>query len=358
MEEHGVRLLEIWDEVGATGRARRASQEEYDCQEHAPTTAASQSTQEGNDQMRTVRLTIAVAAATALIPLTASGAFAAPPSNDTADGAIALSLGETVKQDTTKATTGRKDALLNSVCGAPFTNASVWYTYTAEIDRTVILDMSGSNYAGGFMVFGGQPTRKSILTCGPTTLAFDGEAGKTYYIVAFSDTQVNGGHLVLSLEKGPASPSIDVTVDNAGRVFKDGTAQVKGTYSCKNADFAFLDGQLTQIWKRVKITGYFSQDVTAADCDGQEHAWTKVVESDNGLYAEGDATVRIFAAACGAVTCTEVSTGDQPVVLQRGGQHAQIGSAPSQSLSEAHNCTATPLYQASLACRIGALAAR
>lgn len=113
--------------------------------------------------MRTVRLGVTILAAAALVPLTASAASAAPPSNDHPPGAVALSLGDDVTEDTSQATTGTLDAKVNAFCGAPFTNASVWYTYSAGADGSVIFDMSASDYSGGFMIFVGGPT--------PTTCA-------------------------------------------------------------------------------------------------------------------------------------------------------------------------------------------
>src|SRR3954452_5847275 len=107
--------------------------------------------------MRRLRLLVAAVSAAALVPLSAGAAFAAPPANDHPDGAVALTLGDTVKQDTSQATTDQQDRQLNRFCGAPFTNASVWYTYTPSADGSFILDMSQSNYTGGFMVFAGQP---------------------------------------------------------------------------------------------------------------------------------------------------------------------------------------------------------
>lgn len=278
--------------------------------------------------MRTVRLGIAIVAAAALVPLTATAALAAPPGNDTPDGAIALSLGDTVKQDTTKATTDAQDAKLNQNCGAPYTNASVWYTYKPSSDGGFIVDMSKSDYSGGFMVFAGRPSPRSLLTCGPTTVGVAGTAGTKYYIVAFSDTQVKGGDLVLSLEKAPPAPRLKLTVNSIGLAFKNGDAEVSGTYSCKNATYVDLEGQLTQIWRRVKINGYFFDEPPARRCDGQVHTWVAKVTSDNGLFARGAATVTMFGFVCGPIECTEVDLPDQQVRLHE----SSVASAGSASV--------------------------
>ena len=268
--------------------------------------------------MRTVRLAISVAAATALIPLTASAAFAAPPANDTPDGAIALSLGQTVTEDTTEATTDAQDAKLNKFCGAPHTNASVWYTYTPSADGGFLLDMSQSDYSGGFLVFEGPPAPKSLITCGPTTVGVVGVAGTTYTIMVISDTKVNGGNLVLSLQQAPPPPHIKVTVDPQGTALKDGSAELSGTYSCKNADFLEMDGQLTQTVGRLKITGFFFKFIRK--CDGAVHPWSAVVTSDNGKFSGGKAASVVFTFACGAIECSQGKL-KETIKLSRGGGH-------------------------------------
>lgn len=305
--------------------------------------------------MRTIRLVITGVAVAALIPLTASGALAAPPpANDKPDGAMALDLGDTISEDTTDATTDAQDAELNQACGAPFTNASVWFTYKAGADGTFVLDMQQSDYTGGFMVFAGQPSQGSLITCGPTTLGAEARAGTKYFIMVFSDTQVKGGDLELSLEKGPPAPRLEVTVNPDGKAFQDGTAAVSGTFSCKNAQFFELDGQLTQIWRRVKITGFFFKFGDQSMCDGQAHPWRRVVESDNGLYAKGEATIEMFAGACGPITCTDLRLKDQPVKLHASGRHARAtdGAIQSRGHGSAACSSATPLYSRSIACRM------
>lgn len=305
--------------------------------------------------MRTVRLAIATVATVALVPLTAAAAFAAAPANDMPGGAISLALGDTVTQDTTKATTGTLDAKVNRFCGAPFTNASVWYTYTPDANGAFILDTSNSDYSTGLMVFNGPPSGATLTSCGPTSVGIDGKAGTTYYIMAFSDTTLKGGNLVLSLEQGPPSPRLKVTVDPVGKAFANGDAEISGTYSCKNADSLFMDGQVTQIWRRVKITAYF-QKFYQGTCDGTVHTWKKVVTSDNGLFAKGDATANIFGEACGSITCADVRVKNQPVTLHNAGQEPTVVPDGGETPIPAQLATCTShrpptLYATSLACR-------
>jgi hypothetical protein len=293
--------------------------------------------------MRIARLGIATAAVAALVPLSATAAFAAPPANDKPDGAIAMTLGQTVNQDTTEATTDAQDARLNQFCGAPFTNASVWYSYTAATDGSFLLDMSQSDYSGGFMVFQGAPSGRSMVGCGPTTLGIESTAGTTYLIMVFSDTQVQGGNLVLSLDKGPPPPKVKVTVNPYGKAYEDGDAAVSGTFSCKNADFVDMEGTLTQIWRRVKITGFFFREIGSKLCDGQVHTWRRMVTSDNGLYAPGTATVDIDAGACGPIFCNEAIS-ESTVKLHPGGKHAPAGLASGSPAHASPRPPAVPTW--------------
>ncbi len=305
-----------------------------------------------------VRLGISALAAAALVPLTATAALAAPPANDTPDGAVALILGDTVRQDTSQATTDARDAKLNQACGAPHTNASVWYTYTPKRDGAFVLDMSKSDYAGGFLAFKGAPSVKTLLTCGPTTIGIKGRAGTTYTFMVISDTKVNGGNLVLKLTAAPPTPKVIVSLNQNGLAYGDGTARLSGTFTCMNADFIDLEGQLQQIWRRVKITGYFGKFYSGEVCNGRAHYWKALVTSDNGLFAAGDATANMYADVCGPFTCREAVVDNQQVTLGVGGSHAPMGlqAAATPSAPRSAGCSPTkPLYSRSLACRFATL---
>lgn len=54
--------------------------------------------------------------------------------------------------DTTEATTDGDDAQLNETCGAPATDASVWYAFVAGSDAVVVVDVSQSGYSAGVLV--------------------------------------------------------------------------------------------------------------------------------------------------------------------------------------------------------------
>ena len=69
--------------------------------------------------------------------------------------------------DTTQATTDGDDAQLNASCGAPATDASVWYAFTAASDIGVVVDVSQSNYSAGVLVGVGSQGNLQTVACGP-----------------------------------------------------------------------------------------------------------------------------------------------------------------------------------------------
>ena len=253
------------------------------------------------------RAALSAATALALIPTVAvSAASAATPSNDAVSGATVIgSLPTTITQDTTQATTDAVDAALNADCGAPAINASVWFKYTDVDGAGFVATMENSDYSGGFMVTEGDPSLGNLVACGPTTVGVQTDPGQTYFVVAFSDTSVNGGNLEVTFDKAPPMPELSVSADSRGVAYKDGSAQLTGTYSCTNADGwnSEIDGTLTQRVGRVKITGYFG--VYPLECDGATHAWSAQVFSDNGLFRGGKAASVAFGYACGALYCSD-----------------------------------------------------
>jgi len=254
--------------------------------------------------------------------MTISPASAAAPGNDEVAGAMALDLGDHVSLDTTQATTTAADSALNadSDCGAPTTKASVWYTYTAGADGGVVLDMSGSDYSGGFLVFEGSPSAASFVGCGPGTIGIGTTAGTTYTIMVIDDDEdgntANGGHLVLDVFEAPPPPTVDVTVDPKGKVDKSGTAWVTGSYSCTDAEFLELDGELHQSVGRFTVNGYgfFLDEGT---CDGSAHPFTMAITGDNGKFAGGKSASIVFSFACGAFDCAGGYV-EQKVQLSKG----------------------------------------
>jgi Family of unknown function (DUF6299) len=232
-------------------------------------------------------------------------AAAAPPANDTFAGAVTISaLPFTDTVDTTEATTDADDANANANCGAPATEASVWYAFTPASAIAVSVDVSASDYSAGVIVVTGSPGNFELVTCGPGAVSFSAAAGVTYYLLAFDDTPggVNGGTLQISVSEA-VLPEAAVTVDPRGLVNPHtGVVTVSGTFACANADFAFVDVSVTQRVGRFTITGF--GEVFADPCDGQSHPWSVDVTGSNGKFAGGKANVDAFMFACGAVECT------------------------------------------------------
>ncbi len=255
--------------------------------------------------MKVLRSTVSLATGLLLVPLLATAAAAAPAPNDTAASATAVtSLPTTITQDTSEATTDALDASLNELCGAPFTNASVWFTYTDPDGGGVVADMSESSYSGGFIVTEGDPNDGNVIACGPTTVGFSTAPGGTYYVVAFSDTEVNGGELTVTFDEAPPAPEVAVSVDPTATAYRDGSALLTGTYSCSDAigEFSDIEGTMVQTVGRFKVTGYFF--VSPLECDGTTRTWEALVVSDTGLFRGGKAATVTFAFACGVFECS------------------------------------------------------
>jgi hypothetical protein len=234
--------------------------------------------------------------------------LAAAPINDLFGGSLPISVGTTVMEDTTEATTDADDVEMN-VCGAPAMDASVWFDFEAAADSWVAVDVSESDYSAGVFVATGSPGSFEILTCGPGAVAFEAVAGVTYAILAIDDQQDgggNGGQLILHLEEIPPPPEVSVTVNKSGRFdSKTGAAIISGTVTCTGgpAEFSFIDVFVRQVVGRIFIDGYgFIEGFT---CDGTTQAWSAEVFGSNGVFRGGKSLTATFAVACGEFLCGE-----------------------------------------------------
>jgi hypothetical protein len=131
-------------------------------------------------RIRSRLLTLGMAAVVASMAVTPT-AFAATPSNDLFPGATPASLGFSESIDTTEATTDADDAQLNAGCGAPATDASVWYSFVGG-GTNVLVDVSASAYSAGVLVGTGTQGDLSIVACGPSASVFFANSGTTYYV--------------------------------------------------------------------------------------------------------------------------------------------------------------------------------
>ncbi len=241
--------------------------------------------------------------------LAAAPAFGAPPANDTFAGAIAIpSLPFSTGQDTSEATTDADDVEANADCGAPATDASVWYSFTPDADTGVILDMTGAEYQGGFLIVTGAPGSFAIETCGPDAVALDATAGTTYYILVIDDGSGSpgiGGKLTFTAEATAPGPDVTLTVDPTGSFHPaDGSATVGGTVSCVGeVEFSFIGVELTQKVGRGVVYGGRAFEIT---CDGTTRTWSVTILPSLGTkFAGGKAVSFTFGVACGPIFCSE-----------------------------------------------------
>ena len=239
--------------------------------------------------------------------LTSSPASAAPPSNDLSSGATPATVGFSQVLDTTEATTDEDDAQFNETCGAPATDASVWYVVQGT-GGGVVVDVSESSFTAGVMVGVGTPGSLDTVTCGPDAVSFTAETGTTYYVLAFDDQEDgtgNGGSLHISFGEAPPPPTASVAVDPRGTFSsKTGIAHLTGTYTCTDADFIEVFGDVRQPVGRLAVTGSFDL-FDEGTCDGTPRAWSADVVPDNGKFAGGKAMTVTFSFACGLIECTE-----------------------------------------------------
>jgi hypothetical protein len=282
--------------------------------------------------MRDLRPLVTAILVAGLLPLAAAApAGAAAPGNDEPEGAVALHRGDRVVQDTSEATTNAQDERLNSNCGAPATNASVWYKFSPTVDRRVLLDMTNSDYSGGALVFVGTPRARSLVACGPGVVALRARAGKTYNIMVISDTDVNGGRLVLSLRNAPPPPRVHVSVARRGVTLRGGAARIHGVYLCRHGEFAEVGGSLFQRAGRLKIQSRFGKGVR---CDGRRHRWQARLVSRFATYAPGDALAQVRIFTCGTFECRRDRTRRHIHLVRAAGSHRQRSVLPSNSRIE------------------------
>ena len=238
----------------------------------------------------------------------AAPVLAAAPDNDTYSGRTvvgALPFNESL--DTSEATTDADDAEANAQCGAPATDASVWYELTVTSDIEIFVGVKASNYSAGVLVATGAPGGFEIVTCGPVGASFFAYEGTTYAILVIddqSDEGGNGGMLEITVEgfEIPPTPEIDVTVDPVGSFnAKTGSATITGTVTCAGeVDFAFIDVELRQSVGRFAVNGWGSVEPA---CDGNTQPWSVEVFGSNGQFKGGKAVSLTFALACGSRDC-------------------------------------------------------
>jgi hypothetical protein len=265
----------------------------------------------------------------ALVALSASSALAATaPGNDVYGGRVVIgALPFSASVDTTGATTDAADAEANASlsaggtpCGAPATDASVWYQFVATADGDIVVDVSTSDYSAGVIVVSGNPGNFTLENCGLGTVAFSGSAGVTYTILAFDDPydgSGNGGTLRITVGPPPAPPEVHLTVNSTGNFnSRTGSATIRGTITCTGGDEFGKNNigvQLTQTVGRLKITAEGEGQFV---CDGTTQPWAVDVLSSNGKFGGGKAAVFAYANACAGSGCG-FDSADRVVTLRK-----------------------------------------
>ena len=269
--------------------------------------------------MRRVALLVSIVALLSLG--LAAPVLAAAPSNDLYPDRTVISLPFSDTVDTTGATTDANDAEANLDCGAPATDASVWYAFTATSDGALVVDVSSSDYSAGIIVATGTPGGFGLVTCSEGSVVFSVTSSKTYLILAFDDQydgSGNGGTLANTVADAPPPPTLDVTVSSSGGFnAKTGVATIRGTVTCTGGDeFGknFVSVQATQTVGRMKFTGWGGAEFT---CDGTTQTWAADIFSDTGKFAGGKAVVWVDAFSCNLGGCTDVPL-QATVTLRKG----------------------------------------
>jgi hypothetical protein len=269
-----------------------------------------------------IKLLSVVALALGALGVSTPAALAAPPLNDTFPNATPVAVGFNEELDTADATTDSDDAQLNESCGAPATDASVWYVLQGT-DQGVVIDVSQSNYSAGVLVGTGTQGNLQTVACGPGTVGFFAAAGTTYYVLAIDDQldgAGNGGLLSISFNEAPPPPTVDIAVSRFGTVNgRTGVATISGTYTCTNGDFidTFVSARQT-VGRRASVLG-FGGFFDVGTCDGALHSWSADVFPEFGKFAGGKTITVTFTFTCGPFECADGFV--EQTVLLRGRGH-------------------------------------
>ena len=273
-------------------------------------------------QTRLPRRTAAAVLTAGLVVFAAAPAHAAAPANDTLNGAVAITaLPFSTTLDTTEATTDPGDAEANPpLCGAPATDASVWYDLNLADGAVVYADVAGSDYSAEVLVVAGDPGSFEFVWCGSNVL-FEAEPGVTYHMMIIDDQfdgTGNGGTLVLTVQSASSPPELTLTVAPTGSFDPiTGSAVIHGTVFCAGqVNFAILVTEVLQKVGRGVVNGVNSVILT---CDGVARSWSlEVMPALGTKFVGGKAATVTFAEVCGFISCTD-SDHEFTVTLQRNG---------------------------------------
>jgi hypothetical protein len=233
-----------------------------------------------------------------------------PPANDLSTGAKTVKkLPFKASLDTSGATTDAQDAQANETCGAPQTNNSVWYTFTAgPTDSAMLVDTTGSNYSSGVIIATGTPGALTTVACSPVAAVTVVSPGTTYFVIVFDDSGF-GGKLKLAITTPPAAPTLSLAFNDAGTVDTNGNALLGGSYACTSANFVEIQGSLVEIVGTNVVVGNMFQNVVKPKCNGKAHPFAITAVPDAALpFAGGQSAELSTGIACNVIQCTTYDT--------------------------------------------------
>jgi hypothetical protein len=245
------------------------------------------------------RIPAGLALALLLTTVTPPAALAVPANDLLAGAVVVSSLPFAEVLDVTTATSDADDAQVNESCGAPVTNNSVWYQYTAgPSDGAIVVDVSESDFNAGAIIAIGGPGNLETVACAPHITVTTLTPGTVYYILAFDDTG-KGGVLNIKIRAEPR-PAVDLRVKRRGKVDAMGYAQVRVAYRCTGSDYLYVAQQLVQIVKSAVVDGAEGSDEV---CDGKWNLATPVIVPYSGAFIPKRVAVLASAVACSDVDC-------------------------------------------------------
>lgn len=253
-----------------------------------------------------MRRIVPIFAGLAVLLLSASPTIAARPGlpNDEIGGAIAVQLGVSETQDTTRATSSETDA---QEC-VPTTH-TVFYSYTATEDGRLLAQTFGSDYDTTIHVLVATDGGYQVIACNDDTagsvesaVAFDAVAGTTYYFQVGSFADSPGGDLVFTVEPGPPALEIGLTLDGTAILDRaTNTVTVRGSLTCSDTVGVEVFGQVSQKVGRATIQGFFG---TFVECTaGETVSWSATATGETGIFAPGPAQLAVQAFGCNAFEC-------------------------------------------------------
>jgi hypothetical protein len=151
-------------------------------------------------------------------------------------------------------------------------------------------------------VYTGTPGNLTQLACSDTSVAFEADAGTTYWFMVGSFFSEFGGTLVFHAEVVPPPLELDITVNAEGVVDpKIGVARVSGTVRCNTAStIDFLGDSLQQRRGNEAISQGIS--VPSFACTPPLTSWSDTTSI--GPFKKGTAVVAdLQACGCNRISC-------------------------------------------------------